>query len=262
MEIIDLETGYEELYCQCLEDWSPEMKEAGSGKREWLERKKEQGLRVKLAREEDRIVGMIQYIPIEFAPVRGSDLYYIYCIWIHGYREGVGNYQGRGIGTALLEAAEADARKRGAAGMAAWGIILPFFMRSRWFRKHGYVRADRDGITELVWKPFLEGAMPPVLLRQKKKPSPPSKDRVTVTCFRNGWCPAQNITAERITRISGEHPDTVVLQTVDSENRENLEEWGICDAVFVNGKKLQYGPPPSYDKLKRIIEARIKKLSR
>ena len=260
MDIIDLDSGHEDLYCQCLEDWSAEMQEAGSGKREWLARKKGQGLRVKLARENGNVVGMIQYVPIEHAPVRGKDLYYIYCIWIHGYKQGVGNYQGRGIGTALLKAAEDDARDRGALGMAAWGIILPFFMRSRWFRKHGYVRADRDGITELVWKPFQEGAVPPLLLRQKKIPMNLPEDRVTITCIRNGWCPAQNITAERIRRIAGEHPGKVILQEVDSEDRENLEAWGICDAVFVNGKKLQYGPPPGYDKLKRIVEARIQKI--
>jgi len=96
MEIIDLSAEYEDIYCNCLEDWSEEMKEAGDLKRNWLEKKKNQGLRVKLAKDNNnRIVGMIQYIPIENAPVVGKGLYYIYCIWVHGHKQGVGNNQKR-----------------------------------------------------------------------------------------------------------------------------------------------------------------------
>ena len=52
MEIIDLSPEYENTYCKCLEDWSEEMAEAGDYKKIWLEKKKSQGLRVKLARNE------------------------------------------------------------------------------------------------------------------------------------------------------------------------------------------------------------------
>ena len=49
------------LYCLCLEDWSPEMREAGDHKRAWYERMKGKGLRVKLALDEAGTVGgMIQ----------------------------------------------------------------------------------------------------------------------------------------------------------------------------------------------------------
>ena len=50
------------------------------------------------------------------------------------------------MGKALLRAAEEDARALGALGMAAWGISLPFWMKASWFRKHGYRKADRQGI--------------------------------------------------------------------------------------------------------------------
>lgn len=36
------------------------------------------------------------------------------------------------MGTALLAAAEADARQRGRRGMAAWGLVVPAFMRASW----------------------------------------------------------------------------------------------------------------------------------
>jgi len=62
--------------------------------------------------------------------------------------------QGRGIGSALLEAAENDARELGAKGMAAWGLWLPFWMKASWFKKHGYkgplvVEPGGDATTDL-----------------------------------------------------------------------------------------------------------------
>ena len=107
MHIIDLEEKYCDLYFMCLEDWSDEMKEAGRHKEKWYEKIKDKGLGVKLAlNKKDQVVGMIQYVPIEYSFAEGEDLYYINCIWVHGYEEGVGNFQKRGIGTKLIKAVE------------------------------------------------------------------------------------------------------------------------------------------------------------
>ena len=259
MEIIDLVEEYENTYCMCLEDWSDEMKEAGDYKKVWYERKKTKGLRVKLARnKEGRIVGMIQYVPVEEAPVLGGNLYYIYCIWIHGYKEGVGNWQNRGTGRKLLAAAEEDARSLRSKGMVAWGITLPFFMRSKWFKKNGYRKIDRDGITELLWKPFTGDAEPARLIKKKKTPGK-QKNGVSVTCFRNGWCPAQNIVCERMKRAVEETGGRAEYIEIDTENRENLLEWGISDALYINGRQINTGPPPAYESLKKRLEKAIKK---
>lgn len=262
MEIIDLAKEYEDTYCVCLEDWSDELKEAGNYKKEWLERKKAQGLRVKLAKnEKNEIVGMIHYIPVEYSPVQGNDLYYIYCIWVHGYKQGVGNYQKRGIGTMLLEAAEADCRELGAGGIVAWGIILPFFMRSKWFKKHGYGSVDRDGMLELVWKPFTDTAKSPQLIKIKKKPSAHA-GVVTVTCFRNGWCPAQNMSCERMKRAAAEYPDGVNYVEIDTDIKKNLDEWGVADGIFVDDKQIRTGPPPGYEKLQKILKKKMKRIGK
>jgi len=66
MKIIDLTPQYDSLYHLCLEDWSPEIKEAGDHKARWHQVMKEKGLRVKLALDQqDEVGGMIQYLPIE-----------------------------------------------------------------------------------------------------------------------------------------------------------------------------------------------------
>lgn len=260
VEIVNLSEEYEDTYCKCLEDWSGEMAEAGDRKKAWLSGMKDRGLRVKLARTpEGRIVGMIQYAPIEEAPALGEGLHYVYCVWVHGHKQGVGNHQKQGIGRALLHAAEDDARSLGSLGMAAWGITLPFFMRSRWFKKNGYERCDKDGMIELVWKPFAEGAAPPRLLRPKKKPAP-EPGVLTVTCLSNGWCPAQNLACERMKRVAAEHADAVRYGEIRTDDRAALLEWGQSDALFLDGKQIAFGPPPPYAKLKKLVEKRLRKL--
>ena len=93
MIVVDLEEKHHQMYFMCLEDWSEEMREAGNHKEKWYSKMKDKGLAVKLAlNEKQEAVGMIQYIPIEFSPAIGEQLYFINCIWVHGYDEGVGNF--------------------------------------------------------------------------------------------------------------------------------------------------------------------------
>ena len=206
MKIIDLTDENESTYFVCLEDWSEEMKEAGNHKEQWYEKMVGKGLGVKLAIADGKIGGMIQYIPIEHALIEGKDLYLIHCIWVHGHKMGIGNLQKRGMGKALLQAAEDDVKSRNAKGIVAWGLALPFWMKASWFRKQGYKKVDRYGIQTLLWKPFTSDAIPPGWVRQKKKPVlHPGK--VTVTAFINGWCPAQNMVFERAKRAASEFGD-------------------------------------------------------
>ena len=260
MRIVDLDEENQELYFQCLEDWSEEMGEAGDHKKAWYCRMAGCGLRVKLALDDAGVVGgMIQYGPIEHSFVRGEGLHFIYCIWVHGYKRGRGDFQGRGMGKALLHAAEEDARVAGAKGMAAWGIVLPFWMKASWFRRQGYRRVDRDGMARLMWKPFQEGAVAPRWVRRKKTPEPiPGK--VAVTAFINGWCPAQNLVYERARRAAAALGDRVVFQEHHTADGSEFEEWGVVDGLFVDGRQVRSGPPPSYEKIEALMEKRVRKL--
>ena len=259
MEIIDLEKKYQEKYFVCLEDWSEEMKDAGNHKELWCERMKDKGLRVKLALEDDNVCGMIQYIPVEYSNVEGRDLYFINCIWVHGYKKGIGNYQKKGIGKALLQAAENDVKKAGAKGIAAWGISLPFWMKASWFKKQGYTRVDKVGMSVLLWKPYTDEAIPPKWIREKKKPGKKA-GKVLVTSFINGWCPAQNLVFERAKRAASEFGDKVEFQEIHTFDRDVFMEWGISDALYIDGKQIRTGPPPSYEKIRKKIARRLKKL--
>jgi N-acetylglutamate synthase-like GNAT family acetyltransferase len=220
---------------------------------------KDRGLRVKLAVRDGRVCGMIQYVPIEHAFAEGGDLYFIHCIWVHGHKgKGVGNMQKQGMGKALLRAAEEDVRALGRKGLVAWGLSLPFWMRASWFKKQGYRKVDRDGMAVLLWKPFAPDAEPPRWIRPKKKPGT-EPDKVTITAICNGWCPAQNIVFERARRAAAEFGDGVVFKGVDTLDRATYLEWGIADALFIDGKAVRTGPPPSYAKIRKKIGTRVKR---
>jgi GNAT superfamily N-acetyltransferase len=259
MKVIDLTDEHKGLYIVCLEDWSAELPEAGDHKRIWYDAMKEKGLKVKLAMDDaGNVGGMIQYAPIERSLVEGHGLYFIYCIWVHGHKQGRGNFQKRGMGKALLLAAEEDAKSLGAKGMAAWGMAIPVFMRASWFRKHGYKKADKLGLQVLLWKPFIDNAVAPKWIRQKKRPET-APNRVTVTAFIDGWCPAMNMAIERAKRAASEFGGKVDFQAVNTLDRDTFLEWGISDALFINGKEVRTGPPPSFNKIRKKIARQVKK---
>ena len=260
MQVVDLSSEHEGLFCDCLEDWSDEMKDAGDHKARWCAKMKDRGLRVKLATDDAGTVGgMIQYVPVEHSLAEGRDLYFVLCIWVHGYKHGRGDFQKRGMGKALLAAAEQDVQQLGGKGLVAWGLWLPFWMKASWFRKQGYKKVDRSGVAVLVWKPFAPDAVPPRWVKRQKKPQK-TPGRVTVTGFVNGWCPGQNIAFERARRAAESFDQRVVFHRIDTSDRDVFLEWGIGDAVFVDDKQVGGGPPPPLGKFKKEIARRLKKL--
>lgn len=238
------------------------MTEAGDHKARWYDKARGQGLRVMLALDDDdRPLGMIQFVPIELSPAQGEGLYMILCIWVHGYNEGVGDAQGRGIGSALLAAAEKEARDLGATGIAAWGLRLPVWMKASWFKKHGYRSVDRIGVRELLWKPFTADALEPRWVEEQPVAIGGS-GTVEVTAFQTGWCPAANLVYERARRAAEELGTEVHFTTVDTSDRDTMIRCGRSDEVVVNGRPLQRGAPPSYGSVRRRIARELRRQRR
>jgi N-acetylglutamate synthase-like GNAT family acetyltransferase len=261
MKIINITPETESHYFCCLEEWSEDMQEAGDCKQKWYNQMKDKGLKVKLALDDNDVIGgMIQYIPIEHSIFKGENLYVVLCIWVHGHKQGRGDYRKKGMGKALLKAAEEDVKQLGANGLVTWGLIIPVFMRAAWFKKHGYKVVDKGGIIRLLWKPFNENAVPPKFIKPTKKPEK-GTGKVNVTLFRNGWCQSMNITCERAKRASLDFPGKINLQEYDTIDKEVAKEWGINDALFIDNKEVSIGPPISFDKIRKKIEKRVKKIS-
>jgi GNAT superfamily N-acetyltransferase len=253
MRVVDLTEDRKDLFCLCLEDWSAEAKEAGPKRREWLDRSEKLGLRAKLALDDAGVEGgMIQYVD-------GEGLYFVYCIHVHGHEQGRGNFRGKGMGRALLYSAEEDARSRGATGMAVWGLAIPVWMKASWFRKQGYKNADRQGISQLLWKPFTDGAKPPRWFPSTGKLPEPAQGKVNVTAFSSGWCLVQNLAYERAKRAAAEFGDKVEFREIDTSSRDVVAEWGRSDEILIDGRRLQNGPPLTYDRIRRVIARRARR---
>jgi len=261
MKIADITPETESHYFCCLEEYSDDIKEAGDHKQKWYNQMKYKGLKVKFALDDNNVIGgMIQYLPIEHSIFEGENLFTVLCIWVHGHKQGRGDYRNRGMGKALLNAAEDDSRQLGANGLVTWGLILPVFMRASWFKKQGYRVVDKSGIMRLMWKPFNENALPPKFIKPKKKPAK-GEEKVNITLFRNGWCQTMNVACERAVRASKDFPGKINLQELDTINKEVVKEWGISDALYIDGKEIRVGPPPSYKTIRKKIERRVNKIS-
>lgn len=260
MKITDITPENESHYFCCLEEWSDDIKEAGDHKQKWYRQMKDKGLRVKFSEDDNGVIGgMIQYLPIEHSNIEGEGLYVVLCIWVHGHKQGRGNYRKRGMGTALMKAAEEDCKNIGTNGLVTWGMRIPVFMQASWFKRKGYKVVEKYGIMSLMWKPFNDKAVPPKFIRPKKFPEK-GKDKVNVTVFRNGWCPVITLAYERALRASKEFEGKVEVKDFQTIDRDIVNEWGIVDGLFIDGKEVRTGPPPSYLKIRKKIEKRVRKL--
>ena len=83
-----------------------------------------------------------------------------------------------------------------------------------------------------------------------------------VTAFINGWCPAQNIVYERARRAAAALGDDVIFESHDTTEQTAMISCGESDCVYLDGKPLQKGPPPSYDKIHKKMSKRVARLHR
>ncbi|MBN1551531.1 GNAT family N-acetyltransferase [bacterium] len=253
MYISDVRPEYESTYFACLENWNSQLKNVAHVKSEWYNEMFRKGLVVKLAIEDEEPVGMIEAMPIEHSYAMGDSLFIINCIWVHGYDgKGPGNRQGKGIGKALLQALEDDVSNRGVNGLAAWGLSEPVWMSAAWFEKHGYTKVDQVGWMVLLWKSFTTNAMAPRWIKgsfeQRQIPG-----KIAVTAFRSGQCCSENSVYERAARIAAEFPEDVIFEGIDMRKPENRKSYGLCGGLYINGKNIFSGPPPTDNDIRKTI---------
>ena len=124
---------------------------------------------------------------------------------------------------------------------------------------HRELETSRGKAQVLLWKSFAPDAEKPAWFRPKKKPSK-IKGSIEITIFRNGWCQVQNMASNRIKWAAEEFGDIVKITEYNTADRKTFLEWGISDGIFVNGKEVRTGPPPSYEKLKKIVGKQVKKI--
>jgi hypothetical protein len=76
----------------------------------------------------------------------------------------------------------------------------------------------------------------------------------------NGWCPAQNTVTERAKRASRDFGGRVMYREINTLDKNNFNEWGIVDALYIDDKLVRTGLAPSFEKIRKMIEKRVKNL--
>ncbi len=125
----------------------------------WLEKRFKEGLKIKLlyVAGEDRPVGLIEYVPGEFAwrAVEAPGTLFIHCLWVYALE-----HRGRGYASTLLEEVSGEAKKSGKAGVAAVASSGPFMASPEVFLKNGFRQAGESGGFSLLFKAIGPGPVP------------------------------------------------------------------------------------------------------
>ncbi len=191
MRVSEIDSETEGTFFRCLHDEKPDIPQVAKIRRQWFSEFQPKGLRGKvLIADNEDVVGLCQFLPIEHSPFAGKDLMAILCMWIHGYDHHIGNQQGKGYGRFLLAHVEEDARLSGKKGIAVWGKDFPFWNPISFYEHMGYSRADSEGQNILAWKAFDDTAEAPTIKR-RLPPRSVAENTIGVTAYQCGWCSSE-----------------------------------------------------------------------
>lgn len=207
------------------------------------------GLRTLVAYIGPRPVGHVEFMPIEHAPraVGGERLMMINCILVA--RE----FQGRGVGRELLQAAEDEARVR-MDGMAVVCYAHEDWLPSSFFEHMGFnLEAEKGG--ELLLTKSFTPIRPPQFLPTHYDPQP-VPGRVQVDFFHCSQCPLSGCSLRNIKQAARHRPIPVDVRVFETCERSEVERWGIARAVYVDGQRVD-GPPFLADRVIETVEAAV-----
>ena len=239
IEIRDMLPEDEYFVSTCTHENESDEIDASAGRRlAWLRSKEPDGLRVKVALRDGMRVGFLYAMPIELSPwgLLGEDLLVFPCLFVST------DAQGGGIGRALVEAAEEQARIQGLKGVATMGFYWEdfWFMPAPFFTGLGYEEAVRKGDFALLWKALDPSAKAPRMLRRDYT-FEPVPGKVVVDLFWHTFCLTSDQEAARVREVAAEFGDAVVLREYCADDRDTLLRYQIPRAIFINGKEIGWG---------------------
>ena len=165
-EIIDVNGGNVEEYgFYCAKN----KKEEGYRKKlEWLGNRFEEGLKIKLLRDEnDKDLGFIEYVPGEFAwrPVDAPGYLFIHCVMIAKKAD-----RETGHGSMLVKSVLAEAKREGRNGVAVACSDGAWLANRQLFEKNGFGVVDQLGRFELLVKKVREAPNPKFMNWEAEQP--------------------------------------------------------------------------------------------
>jgi len=251
LEIRDMKPE-DELYvgsCGHLNDpgYDPKM---AKYRAEWLRNAySEKDLRIKVALLSGKPVGFIHIYPIETSPCGplGKDLSVVWCVLVPS------ESRKNGIGSALIKAAEEEARYQGRKGIVAKAYYIDrYAIPALFVEKCGYARVRgprqmpikgmRDYLKDeaLLWKVFEGSPEPPQFLERnyKYKPVP---GKVVVDLFHSASCLTGFAEREHVREVCRDFGDRIIFNQYNADNPEILGKYQIYRGIFINGREIGWG---------------------
>lgn len=215
----------------------------------WLRSNAEAGLRVKVASLDSRPVGFLYAMPIEISPwgPLGHELLTIPCLVVSE------SAQRKGIGRALISAAEEETRRQGRKGLVTVAFYHDFwFMPALFFEECGFSVAKQRDSAAILWKVFDASAETPRFLAPNYQ-FEPVPGKVVVDLFWNTFCETSDIEAQRVREVADAFGDSVVLREYCADDRPALLCYQTARGIFVNGKKISWGYEAPRDGIREAI---------
>jgi GNAT superfamily N-acetyltransferase len=226
----------------------------------WLRDKHADGLRVKVAVFKGDPVGFLYAMPIEICPLGplGHDFLAVPCLVAQT------KAKGKGVGRALMNAAEEEARLQGKRGMVTTAYYHDFwFMPAAFFERVGFTpiarrevvnpgRKEYLGEEALLWKTVDSSAEPPRFLTPNFE-FEPVPGKVVIDLLWNTFCQTSNIEAQRVREVADEMGDKVVLNEYCGDDREVLSRYQVPRGIFINGREIGWGHEAPKGEVKKAI---------
>jgi hypothetical protein len=127
----------------------------------WIERRQQEGLRIKILFSDEKQLGFIEYVPGEYAwrPVDADNYFFIHCLFIYPNK-----FRNAGAATLMIDQVIKEARKLDKDGICVMTSNGPWISTKKVFEKIGFTKVDKRGRFELMCYKLKEDAPNPKLI--------------------------------------------------------------------------------------------------
>ena len=253
-------TKHDEYYvgtCTHVNENNFERELSCSRRISWLRSMEKQGLRVKVALVDNVHAGFLYIMPIEINPwnIQGNNLMVFPCLVSQS------KFSKKGIGKALLKAAEEEGKSQDRNGIATIGYFWDFwFMPADYFVNLGFKVAEKRDEEAILWKQFDLNVEPPKF-REENYSFKPIKGKIVIDLFWDRFCLTSDVEAQRVREITSEFGNKVILNKYSAVDQKILQQYGISRRIYVNGKRIEVGPEIEKSKLRAAIKNALNKLN-
>lgn len=130
-------------------------------KQRWFKKRYVEGLRMKILKIEDKMIGFIEYVSANQAwrPIDASSFMFIHCITVYSKKD-----RSKGIGSILIAEAEKYAKAKGLSGICTMTSKGAWVATKDIYESNGFNQIEKKGRFELLSKKWDDSAKDPKLV--------------------------------------------------------------------------------------------------